>query len=38
MMHNMMSGMGWGMGLVGLLGIAVLVLTIAALVKYVFFR
>ena len=27
MMHNMMSGMGWGMGLVGLLGIAVLVLS-----------
>lgn len=37
-MHDMMSGMGWGMALVGLLGIAVLVLAIAALVKYVFFR
>lgn len=38
MMHDMMSGMGWGMGVAGLVGIAVLVLAIAALVKYVFFR
>jgi hypothetical protein len=37
-MHDMMSGMGWGMGLAGLLGIAVLLLVIAALVKYIFFR
>ena len=29
-----MVGMGWGMSLVGLLVIAVLVLAIAALVKY----
>lgn len=42
MMHGMMGGsmdgMMWGMGLAGLLGIAVLVLLVAALVKYVFFR
>lgn len=37
-MHDVMGDMGWGMGLVGLLGIAVLLLAIAALVKYVFFR
>jgi len=39
MMHDMMgSGMMWGLGLAGLVGIAVVVLVIAALVKYVFFR
>lgn len=37
-MHDMMGNMGWGMGLAGLLGVAVLILAIAALVKYVFFR
>ena len=37
-MLDMMGDMGWGMGLAGLLGIAVLLLVIAALVKYVFFR
>jgi hypothetical protein len=37
-MHDMMNGMGWGMGLAGLAGILLLVLAIAALVKYVFFR
>jgi hypothetical protein len=37
-MHDMMGNMGWGMGFVGVLGIAVLVLVIAALVKYTFFR
>lgn len=37
-MHGMMDGMGWGIGLAGLLGIAALLLVIAALVKYVFFR
>lgn len=37
-MPDMMGDMGWGMGLTGLLGIAVLLLLIAALVKYVFFR
>ena len=35
-MMNMMGGMGWGMGLIGLLVVAVLVLGIAALIKYVF--
>ena len=37
MMEGMMDGMGWmmgGMGLIGLLVAAVLVLAIAALVKY----
>jgi hypothetical protein len=39
MMHDMMgSGMMWGMGLAVLIGSAVIVLVIAALVKYVFFR
>lgn len=39
MMNDMMgSSMMWGMGLAGLLGIIVVVLVIAALVKYVFFR
>ena len=32
---NMMSGMGWGMGLVSLL-VLVLILGIAALIKYLF--
>lgn len=31
------GGMMWGMGLIGLLAIVVLVLLIAALVKYLFF-
>lgn len=30
--------MMWGMGLVGWLGLLVLVLVIAALIKYVFFK
>ena len=34
MMHDMMGGMGWGMGVIGLLVILVLVLGIAALIKY----
>lgn len=34
MMDNGMDGMMWGMGLFGLLGVAVLVLAIAALIKY----
>ena len=39
MMRDMMSpDMMWGMGAFGLLGVIVLVLVIAALVKYVFFR
>lgn len=37
-MHDMMGAIGWGMGLFGLVGILLLVLVIAALVKYVFFR
>ena len=39
MMGGMMdgSGMMWGMGLLGLLAIAVLILAVAALVKYLFF-
>jgi hypothetical protein len=41
MMHdmmNMMGGMGWLMGLAWLLLALVLVLGVAALVKYVFFK
>jgi hypothetical protein len=38
MMHGMGDGMMWGMGLFGLLGLFILTLVIAALVKYVFFR
>lgn len=40
MMNNGMmdGGMMWGMGVMGLLGIAVAFLILAALVKYVFFR
>jgi hypothetical protein len=36
MMHDGMGGMMWGMGLVGLLVAIVLILAIAALVKYLF--
>lgn len=36
-MHDMMN-MGWSMGALHWLGVAVLLLAIAALVKYVFFR
>ena len=36
MMHDMMGGMMWGMGLIGLLLIIALVLAILALVKYLF--
>jgi hypothetical protein len=35
-MNDMSWGMGWGMGLIGLLVVIVLVLGIAALVKYLF--
>jgi len=39
MMHDMMSGgMMWGMGIIWLLLIVLVILGIAALVKYVFFR
>ncbi len=38
MMNDMMhGGMMWGMGIVWLLAILVLLLTLAALVKYLFF-
>lgn len=33
-MMNGMEGMGWGMGLIGLLALILLVLGIAALAKY----
>jgi uncharacterized membrane protein len=36
MMHDMMGGMMWGMGLIGLLLVVVLVLAILALSKYLF--
>jgi hypothetical protein len=37
-MHDMMGGgMMWGMGLFGLLVLVVLLLALAALVKYLFF-
>ena len=34
MMDNMMPGMMWGMGFVWLLGVIVLILAAAALIKY----
>lgn len=38
-MHDMMGGgTMWGMGAVGLVGVLVLALLVAALIKYVFFR
>ncbi len=37
-MMNMMGGMGWGMELVGILVLILLVLGIAALAKYLFFK
>jgi hypothetical protein len=37
-MQDMMTEMMWGMGLGGLLLLALAVLAIAALIKYVFFR
>jgi hypothetical protein len=38
MMDQMMGGgMMWGMGLIGLLLVLVLVLAVAALIKYLFF-
>jgi hypothetical protein len=38
MQHMMDGGMMWGMGLGGLVVLVLVVLAIAALVKYVFFR
>jgi hypothetical protein len=37
-MMDMMSGMGWGMGLTGVILVVLLLLVVAALVKYIFFR
>jgi len=42
-MHGMMGdgtmgGMMWGMGLFGLVGLLAVILLVAALIKYVFFR
>lgn len=34
MMHEMMGGMGWAMGLIWLLVLVVLILAAAALIKY----
>ena len=38
MMNGGMGGMMWGMGAIGVLAIAVLILVGAALIKYIFFR
>ena len=38
MQHMMDGGMMWGMGIGGLIDLVLIVLLIAALVKYVFFR
>ncbi|MDW9377861.1 hypothetical protein GOC57_28525 [Sinorhizobium meliloti] len=39
MMNDMMGGgMMWGMGGIGILALLMIVLVIAALIKYVFFR
>ncbi len=39
MINDMMgSGMMWGMGLAGIIGAIAIVLVIAALIKYLFFR
>lgn len=37
MMDQMTGGMWWGMGLIGLLVLLLLVLGVAALIKYLFF-
>lgn len=37
-MQNMMDGGMWGTGIGGLIVLVIIVLVIAALVKYVFFR
>jgi hypothetical protein len=38
MMHDMMPGMMWGMGFGGILLVVLVILVIAALVKFLFFR
>ena len=35
-MNNMMPGMSWGMGAIGLLVVLILILGVAALLKYLF--
>jgi hypothetical protein len=37
-MMDMMNGMGWGMGLAGLVLLVLIILVITALIKYIFFR
>jgi hypothetical protein len=37
-MMDMMTGMGWGMGIISLILIVLLVLIGAALIKFIFFR
>ena len=37
-MHDMMGGMMWGMGLFGALALAMVILIVAALIKFLFFR
>ncbi len=37
MMDHIAGGMMWGMGLIGVLVLALLILGVAALVKYLFF-
>jgi hypothetical protein len=37
-MMNMMGGMHWGMGLIAVLVLLLLILGIAALAKYLFFK
>lgn len=38
MMHDHMSGMMWGMGVFGAVALVVVVLIVAALIKFLFFR
>ena len=38
MIHDMMGSGMWGMGVIGLLIVIFLILTVAALMKYIFFR
>lgn len=38
MMQGHMSGMMWGMGLFGMIALAMLILIVAALIKFLFYR
>ena len=38
MMDRMTNGMGWGMGIGGLIALVLVALVVAALVKYLFYR